>query len=303
MPTTTLLPDAVRAIRQGLWVFPVEPMEKTPARIHQDKSKEDAPWTVKWSEVATNDINTIVRWWTYAPDCNIGVACQPSGIFVVDCDQPKRDGILTGTPYEELHKVLGPRVDGETAYDQVVCRYGGVEGLPDAFDTYTVATGSGGKHFYYRWPADVHSSQDSIIRGLLDVRGNGGDRGGYVLAAGSRTTKGVYVAEKVRPIRVAPPWLVELCRDKPRPAPPRNPLAQPRHMSFGGLAQAVRNAPDGNLNNALLWAARAMCADGGTEEQAVELLAPEYVAANGRGGHRQAEATIRSAYRLQNRKA
>ncbi|MGW0939082.1 bifunctional DNA primase/polymerase [Streptomyces sp. NPDC002666] len=298
----TLLPDAVRAIRMGLHVFPVEPLGKTPARIHQDKTKEEAPWTVKWSEIATNDINTVVRWWTYAPDCNIGVACKPSGIFVVDCDQPKRDGILAGTPWEDLHAVLGPRVDGETAFDQVVQRYGGVESIPDAFDTYTVATGSGGKHFYYRWPDGVHSSQDSIIRGLLDVRGNGGERGGYVLGAGSFTEKGPYVPENVRSIRDAPAWLVELCRDKPRPAPPRSPLAQPRSVSFGGLAIAVRTAPDGNLNNALLWAARAMCADGGTEEQAVELLALEYVNANGRGGQRQAEATIRSAYRLQNRK-
>ncbi|WP_406527338.1 bifunctional DNA primase/polymerase [Streptomyces sp. I8-5] len=298
----THLPDAVAAVQMGLHVFPVEPGAKTPIRIYQDRTAEEAPWTIRWSEVATNDLNTVVEWWSYAPDANIGVACKPSGVFVVDCDQPKRDGLLAGSAWEYLHDVLGPRVDGETAFDQVVQRYGGVEGVAEAFDTFTVATGSGGKHFYYRWPDGVHSSQDSIIRGLLDVRGNGGERGGYVLGAGSVTDKGPYVAETFRQIRDAPPWLVELCRDKPRPVAPRSPLAQPRSVSFGGLVAAVRTAPDGNLNNALLWAARAMCADGGTEEQAVELLAPEYVAANGRGGQRQAEATIRSAYRLQNRK-
>lgn len=302
----TLLPYALDALALGLHIFPVEPGAKTPIRIYQDRPKEDAPWTVRWSEIATNDVNTVVKWWTYAPMANIGVACKPSGIFVVDCDQPKADDLLKSTPWEYLHDLFGPRVDGETLWDQVAERYGGADCVADAFDTYQVATGSGGRHFYYRWPAEVQSTQDSIVKGLLDVRGNGGERGGYVLAAGSVTDRGSYVrdGEASNAIRVAPSWLVALCRyrEPARMARPPRVFDRPRALAFHGLVETVRSAPDGNLNNALFWAARAACNDGLSEEECGNLLAPEYVQLGGNGGERQARATIRSAYRNQTRK-
>lgn len=298
----TRLNDAIRCGLRGWHIFPVEPNEKTPIRIYQNKTKEEAPWTIRWSEVATDDLDTIVKWWTYAPTANIGIACKPSNLLVVDCDLPKADGLLRDTPFAYLHQVFGPRVDGETLYDQVAQRYGGAEALLTVFDTYTVATGSGGKHFYYQWPTGVQSSQDSIVKGVLDVRGNGGERGGYVLAAGSGTASGGYVQERGGSPREAPGWLQELCLDRPRPVAPRSPISQPRSVSYSGLVNTVRTAPDGNLNNSLLWAARAMCADGATQDACEELLGPLYDELGGRGGYRQAVATIRSAYRLQARK-
>ena len=301
----TLLPYALRALDRGLHVFPVEPGEKTPIRIYQDRPKEDAPWTVKWSEIATNDVNKVVEWWTYAPMANIGVACKPSGIFVVDCDRAKADDLLKGTQWEYLHDLFGPRVDGEILFDQVVERYGGgPDAIDEAFNTYQVPTGSGGRHFYYRWPAEVQSSQDSIVKGLLDVRGNGGERGGYVLAEGSVTTSGRYGGDGpcTGEIAWAPTWLVSLCRYREPYRPPRPPFDKARPVSFGGLVETVRTAFDGNLNNALFWAARAACNDGMAEEDCADLLAPEYVQLGGNGGDRQARSTIRSAYRNQQRK-
>jgi hypothetical protein len=305
----SLLPFAMQALSQGFHIFPVEPGGKTPIRIYQDRPKEDAPWTIKWSEVATNDPNKVAQWWSYAPMANIGIACKPSGLFVVDCDQPKEDNLLKDTQWEYLHDLFGPRVDGETVWDQVAERYGGdPSAVQRAFNTYQVATGSGGRHFYYRWPPEVQSSQDSIVRGLLDVRGNGGERGGYVLAAGSVTTSGRYTEDGGpgdgvhAAVRNAPGWLVRLCQYREPVRPPRPPFKQPRHMAFHGLVETVRSAPDGNLNNGLFWAARAACTDGMSEEECITLLAPEYVQLGGNGGHRQAEATIKSAYRNQRRK-
>lgn len=302
----TLLPYALEALDAGLTIFPVEPGKKTPIRIYQDRDPEDAPWTIKWSEVASNDPNKVVQWWTYAPMANIGVACKPSGLFVVDCDRAKADDLLKGTPWEYLHDLFGPRVDGEVLWDQVAERYGGPENISTAFDTYQVATGSGGRHFYYRWPADVHSTQDSIVKGLLDVRGNGGERGGYVLGAGSVTNAGRYARDCAEGVRVAsaPDWLVSLCRYREAPRAPKPPRVfdQPRSLAFHGLVETVRSAPDGNLNNALFWASRAACNDRLTEEECATLLVPEYVQLGGTGGERQALATIRSAYRNQARK-
>lgn len=302
----SLLPAALQALAQGFHIFPVEPGEKTPIRVYQDRPKDSAPWTIKWSEVASNDINKVVEWWTYAPRANIGVACKPSGLFVVDCDRPKVDGLLDGTPWAYLHDLLGPRVDGETLFDQVCERYGGgPEAVAEAFATFQVATGSGGRHFYYRWPAHVPASQDSLVKGLLDVRNNGGDKGGYVLGAGSVTDKGAYVADGHIPaygVADAPAWLVALGQYREPYRPPRPPYQQPRSMAFHGLVATVRQAVDGNLNNAMFWAARSACQDGLTEEECTNLLAPVYVELGGNGGHRQAEATVRSAYRNQQRK-
>lgn len=302
------LTAALKALSDGFTIFPTEPGDKTPIRIYQDRSPEDAPWTIRWSEVATNDLDTVIRWWTHAPMANIGIACKPSGLLVVDCDQPKREWMLNDTPWSYLHEVFGPLVDGETLYDAVVQRYGGAGAVADAFDTYCVSTGSGGLHAYYAWPEGVQSTQDSIVKGLLDVRGNGGTKGGYVLGAGSATTKGSYDVVRHQRIRPAPPWLVELCRERaPYRAAPRRTnsdgtFKRPVNPNFAGLRRQVASAREGNRSNALYWAARAMCNDGAPQEECENLLVDAYLECGGDGGERQARQSIASAYRAQTRK-
>lgn len=304
MTKPTMLNYAAKLVGMGMHIFPVEPNAKTPIRIYQDRSPEDAPWTIKWSEVATNDINKVVEYWTWCPSANIGVACAPSGLLVVDCDVAKSDGNLAGTEWSWLHEKMGaPRVDGEVVYYHVAMKYACRAAVEQAFDTLTAETRSGGLHLYYKWPEGVKASQASIVRGVVDIRCNGGERGGYVLGPGSTINDQSYRIIEEAPIAPAPAWLVELCRDKPKPTAPLGAAAdvirQPRNANYSGLVDTVRCAADGNLNNSLLWAARAMCNDGATEAEAVDLLAPVYVALNGRGGQRQAESTIRSAFRLQ----
>ncbi|PRH79348.1 hypothetical protein C6N75_09695 [Streptomyces solincola] len=298
----SLLPDALRAVQQGFTIFPVEPGEKTPHRLYPNRPKEDAPWTIKWSEAATRDLRQICSWWAESPNANIGVAAKPSGLLVVDCDLPKRHNQLQGTPWEFMHDKFGPLVDGADVLREMCVRYG------DTYErlerTYRICTASMGLHLYFRWPEGVEASQASPVPGLLDVRCNGGAKGGYVLGAGSSTAKGPYVAENNLPVADAPPWLVELVREKPRPAKPRSPFQQPKNAgSFSGLVEAVAYAQEGNRNNVLLWAARSMCEDGATEEEAIELLVPPALDCGLDGGERQAEQTIRSGFRLQQRKS
>lgn len=296
-----LLPFALAALRRGFTVFPVEPNEKTPHRLYPERPKEDAPWTLKWSEVATRDINAVARWWTASPMANIGVAAKPSGLLVVDCDQPKREYQLKGTAWESMHDRLGPWVDGNDVLREMCTRYG--DDYTRFEQTYRVCTASMGLHLYFRWPEGVTASQASPVQGLLDVRCNGGTKGGYVLGAGSVTQKGPYVEENSLPVADAPPWLVELVREKPKPARPKSPYSQPRKSGgYSGLVEAVAYAQEGNRNNVLLWSARSMCEDGATEEEAIEVLLPAAAICGLDGGDRQAEQTIRSAYRLQQRK-
>jgi hypothetical protein len=293
-----MLPEAIRCAQRGWKVFPVEPLDKTPHKLNPDK-----PYTIKWSEVATSDIQKVVKLWSWSPTANIGIACAPSGLFVVDCDMPKREYQLRGTPYEHLHEKYGAWVDGSDVYREL-CRKLEIP-WDEANNTYRVCTGSMGCHYYYSWPTDRKASQASIVQGIVDVRGNGGNRGGYVLGPSSQTNKGFYVAENALPVAPAPAALVEYCTEGAREvvSPDVQRFIRPGGTgSIAGLETAVLTAPEGDRNATLLWAARAACNDGIKIEETIETLGAAYVANCGDGGYRQAESTIRSAYRLQSAK-
>src|SRR3546814_792562 len=149
--------------------------------------------------------------------------------------------------------------------------------------TYEVLTGAGGIHIYYQWPAHwPRISQASPVKGVVDVRGNGGQYGGYVLAEGSRTAAGFYVAENVANAGVPPEWIRRLVAEKPQPPKAQRPQgpALKGLFSWDGLAHSVRNAGEGNRNNSLVWAARTMCEEGAQEHEALNVLGP---AASGAG--------------------
>lgn len=301
-----MLTEAINAVARGWYIFPVNPcgsvndagspIDKMPHLLRPGE-----PYTIKWGTAATNDIAKVIRYWTWSPNANIGVACGPSNLFVVDCDMPKREYQLKGTQFEYLHDELGPLVDGTDVY-RALCEKIGIP-WDVANNTYRVCTGSMGCHYYYRWPDGIQASQASVVKGIVDVRGNGGQLGGYVLGASSVTAKGSYVAENALPVAPAPAPLVELCTEGARTRDAEAVSAFTRAGGGGGtlsgLETAVLTAPDGNRNNALLWAARAACNDRIPEQQAVDVLGAAYVANGGDGGMRQAESTIRSAYRLQ----
>lgn len=296
----TLLSYAAQAVSKGFYVFPCNPagtmcpetgrpLEKVSHLIREGK-----PYTLKWGDAATTDMRQVVEWWRMSPNANIGIAVKPSGILVVDCDMPKREYQLADTPWGYMHDKLGPLVDGADVLREMCERFG------DSYErferTYRVCTASMGLHLYFRWPEGVQASQASPVPGLVDIRCNGGTKGGYVLAAGSVTAKGSYLPENDLPIAPAPEWLIELCREKPKPARVK-PHFSSASGGYNGLRDAVRFAQEGNRNNVLLWAARSMCEDGATQEECEELLGPAGVEAG--QAERDVLATIRSAYRLQ----
>lgn len=254
---------AIRAVQRGFTVLPCEAGGKRPL--------------IRWGDGATADLNTVIGWWRRWPDANVGVACKPSGLLVIDCDK-KPDG------------------DGWDQWVAIASKYD-----PEWFLTPTllVRTGGGGAHLYYRWPSHVQASQASLAS-HVDVRSNGGQCGGYVLAPGCVTAKGVYAVEEDEPIANAPVWAVELCRERPRPQAPRLRFGQPGAISYAGLVTAVATAPEGDRSNCLLWAARAMTSDGANLDAIMAALLPP---ATGNGlTEREAGDTIRSGFRLQTMK-
>jgi Bifunctional DNA primase/polymerase, N-terminal/AAA domain len=64
---------ALDLARRGFHVFPLKPRDKSPIVAGGFKA-------------ATRDPEQIALWWKRNPDANIGIACEASGLCVVDCD-------------------------------------------------------------------------------------------------------------------------------------------------------------------------------------------------------------------------
>lgn len=288
----TMLKAALRAQALGFHIFPVAAGAKVP---HSAAGS--------WGQTATNDFNAILHFWTKVdPNANIGVACKPSQLLVVDLDVAKAPHGLAGTEWAYLHDAYGETVDGEALIDEMDYKLGTADGI-EYRDTMTVSTGSGGVHLYYRWPSHWPAiSQASPVKGLIDVRGNGGQWGGYVLGEGSENESGSYVRTNSQPPVLPPTWIRQIVAEKPQQPKIQRPqgLRQPGALSWSGLVASVVNAGEGNRNNALLWAARSMYSDNAPESEALEVLG---AAARQAGlGDFEIERTIQSAYRIQQHK-
>ncbi len=155
------LPTAVRArvagwlllAERGWHLFPVRAGDKRPAIRN-------------WQHRASPDPARLLEFYRHRPSFNAGIACGPSGLFVVDADTPK-----PGQP--EIRYVSGVQVLAELAAARAA-------ELPD---TFTVSSPSGGQHRYFTAPAGLVLGNTCRALGpLLDTRG----AGGYVLAPGCR---------------------------------------------------------------------------------------------------------------------
>jgi hypothetical protein len=110
---------------RGWFVLPCYPQQKVPF----------FPIAKNGYKSASNKPKTVAKWFEKSPLLNIGIACAPSGIVVLDVDY--RNG-------------------------------GNIEGLN--LDTFTVATGDG-IHLYYRAPKG--STFPGKLRDGVDIKFNG----------------------------------------------------------------------------------------------------------------------------------
>ncbi|MEU6967345.1 bifunctional DNA primase/polymerase [Kitasatospora aureofaciens] len=202
---------ALAAAERGRRVFPLAPDSKYPA-LH---SKEDCPGAgpcegghLGWEHRATIDPGVIRRAWQVAP-YNIGLACGPSGLLVVDLDMPKH---RRDTPPARW---AGQGItDGRDVFAALCEQHD--QPWPQ---TYEVRTGRGGAHLYFAAPADV------VLRNTCGEKGNGlgwkvdtRAHGGYVVAPGSVVNHRPYtVVNDTTPIPL-PEWLLGLLTPKAAPA-------------------------------------------------------------------------------------
>lgn len=158
----------------GLFVLPLRPRLKLPATEH---GLHDA----------TNDCDQVAAWWSLAPRSNIGVACGPSGLLVID-------------------------VDGETgqaSWANLAARNGGHE------PTRVAETPNDGLHIHFQTRDPRARSTTGRLAPHVDTRAVGG----FVVVPPSVGANGRRYAwrDPFQPIAPAPEWLL----DRLRPASSR----------------------------------------------------------------------------------
>jgi hypothetical protein len=217
-------------VARGFALFPLRAGAKVPA-VARD-----------WEHLATTSLVRLHRL-TTDPGANYAVACGPSNLVVVDLDVAKDPA--PGEPTD------GASVLRELAAGRPLPR------------TFTV----GGRHLYFRPPADGPAPRNTVRRlgPLIDTRG----AGGYVVAPGSRVDGVDYTILDDAPIAELPAWIAALLRpleDRPssgEPLPLSTALGPVRTRLSGAYARSalereaarVASAPVGTRNDTLNRAA------------------------------------------------
>jgi Bifunctional DNA primase/polymerase, N-terminal len=234
-----LLRSALDAVLRGWHVFPCAVGGKRPALRGN------------WQELATRSTDQVRDWWARAP-YNIGIACGPSGLVVIDLDLPREDA---GDEDPDEDGALFP-LSGADRLSRLARanreRYPG--------DTYVVDTPSGGCHLYFSAADGKARNSAGAVAPHIDVRAGGG----YVVGAGSRVGGQAYTARNgAREPAPLPSWLGRLVAEAPVALPvpaPRLPvadLAQGRAYAMAALraetsrvAAAVPGTRNDTLNRA-----------------------------------------------------
>ncbi|TDE33888.1 bifunctional DNA primase/polymerase [Nonomuraea mesophila] len=237
---------ALKAAARGWYVFPLTPRGKKPLRGFTD-----------WERHATTDTDRIAAFWPRQP-YNIGIACGPSRLVVIDLDQPK--------PGEHPPAGLAqhPPQNGEHVFRLLCAEHA----QPYPGDTFTVRTRRGGTHLYFTPPEGLRLRNSAGHKGglgwLIDTRACGG----YVVGPGSHVTQpdgtGPYEIVHDRPIAPLPAWLAEALAPAAPPSMsaadllaslPDHRLTKYGQAALRGEVDRVATAQRGTRNRALNTAA------------------------------------------------
>jgi len=209
-----------------------------------------------WQDLATTSRDQIRDWWARAP-YNIGIACGPSRLVVIDLDQPHE-----GEEDDEEEAAAGTLFPLSGA--DILSRLARQSGERYPGGTYVVDTPSGGCHLYFSYLSVAGDKRVRNSAGAvgphIDVRADGG----YVVGAGSRIGGHAYTARGRRGPAPLPAWLAELVRDAyeppavPAPRVPAGDRAQGRAYAMAALraeTELVAAARPGTRNVTLNRAA------------------------------------------------
>ncbi|NNU27971.1 bifunctional DNA primase/polymerase [Isoptericola sediminis] len=265
--------DPFAGLPEGVRLFPLRRVtsdgECTCSRDHCASAGKH-PTITGWEARATSEPAEVRRWLDRFGG-NLGVACGPSGLVVLDADR-KRE-------LERLCKAYGH----------------------DVPSTFKVRTGKG-FHYWFRVPDDVEVRNSDALRALgfeVDVRG----AGGFVVAPGSTHVSGrrYEVADDTEP-QSLPDWVLELLQaTTPDPGDDGDaPVSEAQALAAldaacEDLADAVNGQRNGTLNAKAYYLGR-MVGGGLLDRAEVEERLTE-VALEAGLGKDETRATLRSGLR------
>src|SRR5215472_4160033 len=214
-----LVSSALAAADLGWHVFPCSPGSKRPALRES------------WQDIATTDPDQIRSWWA-CEAYNIGIACGPSGLVVIDLDVDASRDAPEGPD--------GPR-SGAASLERLCQAHG--QRYPHG--TYSVDTPSSGCHLYFTAPATPVRNSAGRLGPLIDIRADGG----YVVGAGSRIGSRAYAARgDILPLTLPlPGWLARLLAGDPRPPHSAAPAALPDGAQGRAYALAALREETGRV--------------------------------------------------------
>lgn len=249
---------ALHCAEQDWRIFPLRPQAKRPALHGHRSCLTTGPCRDGhrgWEQRATTDRTVLERCWEYGM-FNIGVATGPSGLVVVDCDQP-------GPDEQPPPEWAGSR-DGWDVLHALAAAAG--EQVPD---TYTVRNPSEGVHLYFQAPpGDPVRTTAGRLGWHVDIRATGG----YVVGPGSLTPGGGYELVDETPPVPCPEWLLDQLRNVEASSPGSEDtrpegatLTITTHSRSGylravlrGECRKVASAPPGEQNSRLFQAAATL---------------------------------------------
>jgi hypothetical protein len=175
---------------RGWRVFPLRAGDKRPA-------------IRDWEARATTDPVRIRRAWSgRGASLNVGIACGPSGLVVIDLDTADHGSVR---PVEWERPGIRDGVD-------VLAALAADHDEPLPWETASVQTPSRGEHLYFTAPEGCRIRNSAGRLGwLIDVRASGG----YVVAAGSVVRGRRYRASELDEVAALPEWIAELLREEP----------------------------------------------------------------------------------------
>lgn len=216
------------ATRYNWRVFPLVPRQKK-------------PMIENWQNIATVDPKQIRAWWAKWPDANIGLACGPSGVVVIDLDiKSGHDGPATWAALKSEH------------------------GIDDNGALVSI-TGGGGQQLFFAANGHGVGTNTGRLGDGVDVRANGGL---VVLPPSIHPNGAPYVWESSahpedHPLAAIPDNLAALLTSSERPqaAPPLPEIitAGQRNATLASVAGSMRRR--GASSDAILAALRVENAD------------------------------------------
>lgn len=227
MHPTSFLDGAKQSIARGWKVFPCWPRSKSPATPNGFKN-------------ATDNLSQIDAWANSNPNFNLTIRCgKDSDLAVMEFD------VKNG---------------GDDSLKKFIAIYG-----DDFLNTYTVRSGGGGIHLYYRMPGWSFTNKTKLggFPGV-DTRGDGG----YIIAPPSIHPNGnTYIVEKDVEIAKCPDWIESLMHPKADVADVLEDAADaqiaasatkaaPGRLSWASLYFMIFGAVEGTWNDTLFVTAR-----------------------------------------------